>query len=746
MDEPMGSLIEFLRQVGFLAEVSENAVEKIVTSLEVATIAPGEVLFAEGDRGDRLYLIWEGKLQVYKQNGSGQNLVLGEILSGQWVGEMQVLLGGKRTASVRTIEPGRLVIFSKPLVTQMTAQFASINEYFVGIVRQRLREQQVTALLSQLFGDLDSSCLRDLNARSQWLQIHRGERLCARGEPGDSIYFVLNGRFNTVIENEGGEVRVLGEITRGEAIGELSVLTGEPRSASVYALRDSVLIRYDREEFQEILEQYPLVLLEITQRIIARFKQREAGLKTRHSQVQSIAILAHDRKTPFRTFSRRFVEALSTHGSLLYLNRDRLAEMLEFPDAADLDPETPQGLRLQLWLEEQEQKYRFIVFEADMVDSVWTQRCIRQADRLVWVGLSWEDPSLTALEQQVRDRQTPATTLKETLVLLHREDTEYPSQTRRWLELRTLDLHHHVRWNSQPDIERVARFFAGCAVGVALGGGGGRGPAHVGILKALEEAGVPIDFIGGTSVGAMMASQYAMGWNPETMVEKNREGMNNNPFEAYTIPVVSLMSSHKLDDVLKSYYGDLDIEDLWLNYFCVSTNVSTGTKMVHRSGSLWKAMRSTTAVPGVFVPFINNGQLLTDGGACDNDPSLTLRELHSGPIVLSIVTLPPDLDIAFTYEEMPSAWEIFWSWVNPFTRSIEFPSAVELITTSATINSIRNRDESMSAADLVLVPPVQDYPVLDFKKFGELAQVGYDYAREKVEEWWTQKTRSPKME
>jgi len=203
-------------------------------------------------------------------------------------------------------------------------------------------------------------------------------------------------------------------------------------------------------------------------------------------------------------------------GNLLYLNRDRLTELLELPELAELAPETPQGLRLQLWLEEQDAKYRFILFEADRIDSPWTQRCIRQADRIVWVANSWEDPSLTPLEGQVREWQNQATAVKQTLVLIHPDNGKLPSQTHRWLQPRILEMHHHIRWHRQEDIERVARFLADRAVGLALGGGVARGSAHIGVLQALEKTGIPVDFIGGTSTGGGIAAQYAMGWNINT--------------------------------------------------------------------------------------------------------------------------------------------------------------------------------------------------------------------------------------
>jgi len=628
------------------------------------------------------------------------------------------------------------VRFPKQLTTQTIEQFPGLGQYFVGITRERLREQQVTKLLETLFGPLDEPCMRDLKQQAEWVQLRRGECLCRQGDPEDSLYLVVNGRFNTVLSDKQGNVRVLGQIAKGEIIGELAALTQEPRSASVYALRDSALIRYSQSAFQQLIETYPKLLLKTTQRLIDRFKQRESGDQNSDSSLQNIAILAHHHDTPLREFSESLAQALSAQGNLLYLNRDRLTELLELPYLADIDPDLPQGLRLQLWLEEQEAKYRFILFEADRIDSPWTQRCIRQADRIVWVANSWEDPSLTPLEGQVREWQNQATAVKQTLVLIHPDNGKLPSQTHRWLQPRILEMHHHIRWHRQEDIERVARFLADRAVGLALGGGGARGIAHIGVLQALEKTGIPVDFIGGTSAGGGIAAQYAMGWNLNTMIERNREGVvKNNPFRTYTIPIVSLMDWRKADRVAKYFYADTQIEDLWLNLFCVSTNLSTGEKVVHRTGDLWKAIRATSSAPGILAPVIDRGQLLVDGASVDNDPSLTMRELNPGPIVLSVIAPPSDLKIPFTYEEFPSPWKILWRWVNPFVKPIEFPNLGEILMMSIVVNSLYNRDKSLAAADLMLTPPLESYNIFYFKAMDEIIQVAREYSLEKLKDW-----------
>lgn len=731
------NITDLLEKIGVSKCLNDRARDPLIASLEVMTLEPLEVLFREAETGDALYLVAEGELEVYKGDESNSPLVLGRIQPGEWVGELQVLLGGKRTASIRSLSASQVIRFPKSNMLEAIAQCPELGQYFLNLVQNRLREQQMTAFFSQTFGSLEEGCMQELKTRGEWIQLRRGECLCKQGEEGDSVYWVLHGRFNTLLEDEQGQIKVLGTIGSGEIIGELSVITHEPRSASVYALRDSWLIRYRQADFQALIQQYPVLLLKTTERLIERFKQRERESSTvsQKTDYQTIALLPIDEQTPLREFTESLVTALSAHGKVLHLNRDRLAESLEFPDIADVDPEEPRGVRLQLWLEEQEEDHQFILFEADSAHSPWTERCIRQADHLVWVAHSWADPGLTPLEQRVQAEQNPATTIEQSLILIHEEGESLPTGTRFWLETRTLSLHHHVRSHHQGDIERVGRFLAGCAIGVALGGGGGRGMAHIGVLQALEMTGIPIDFIGGTSMGSLLAAAYAMNWDIPTIIAKGKENTaRNDAFSDVTLPITSFLSHKKFDRGLKWLYGDTRIEDLWLNFFACSTNITTGQKTVHRQGYVWQAIRASASLPGAFIPFIADGELFIDGGGLDNDPSLTMKEVHSGPIILSSVAPWSMNKITFSYEEFPSPWKILWSRINPWMKPIECPTLMDFLGLSMGTNSLANMQKTFAAADLVLTPNLQDYPVFEVSKIDELIEIGREYTLEKLKD------------
>ncbi|MCP4756024.1 MAG: patatin-like phospholipase family protein, partial [Proteobacteria bacterium] len=241
------------------------------------------------------------------------------------------------------------------------------------------------------------------------------------------------------------------------------------------------------------------------------------------------------------------------------------------------------------------------------------------------------DPTLSEIETELfgpkRRTQTPQTNL----VLLHPDGKRLPSGTDAWFRKRRIQYHHHLRWNSNEDFERLARFIDDRSIGIVFGGGGARGFAHIGVIRALKEAGIPIDMLGGTSIGALIAAGRAMGMDYERILETFQEKITElSPHKEYTLPVVSLFRSKKFDKAIAEFFHDIRIEDLWLNYFCVSSNLSTAETIVHRKGFLGKAVRASASIPGIFVPVIENNHLLADGAIVNNLPGDIMKEHCKG--------------------------------------------------------------------------------------------------------------------
>ena len=270
---------------------------------------------------------------------------------------------------------------------------------------------------------------------------------------------------------------------------------------------------------------------------------------------------------------------------------------------------------------------------------------------------------------------------------------------------------------------------------MVLGGGGARGAAHIGVLRALRASSVPIDVIGGTSAGAGVGAMLAMGWDDEAILAANLDGfVRSNPFRWPTLPLISLYSRSRMDALSRRLYGDLQIEDLWIDFYCVSCNLNRGGAMIHRRGSLWKAVRASSSVPGIAAPVVEGGELLVDGGVVDNLPGARMRELVDGKVIVVDVTLDQGMSVDIEYAEVPGPWRLLWRRLNPFSRKRRFPGILDVLLRTVMVSSLPARARALADADLVLRPPVDRFGMLDFGHIEEIARCAYEYAMERLRE------------
>jgi len=270
-------------------------------------------------------------------------------------------------------------------------------------------------------------------------------------------------------------------------------------------------------------------------------------------------------------------------------------------------------------------------------------------------------------------------------------------------------------------------------VALVLGGGGARGFAHIGMIRAMREAGVPIDMIGGTSMGASIAAQVAMGWSPERIETMNRRvWVKIRPHKAYTLPFISIISTRKSDRVGEMLYGDTEIEDVWTPFFCVSSNLSTAEMMVHRHGSLHWAAAASASLPGAAQPVLHEGQLLCDGALLNNLPTDVARRLGAGVVIAAEVSVEDDAQ--FLCERIPKVGELLRAKLlrRPHVR---FPSLMELALRASMLHSAHGERTALASADFALRPPIDPFRLMDFTPLDQLVEVGYQYAKAEIASW-----------
>jgi predicted acylesterase/phospholipase RssA len=394
----------------------------------------------------------------------------------------------------------------------------------------------------------------------------------------------------------------------------------------------------------------------------------------------------------------------------------------------------PNSIRLNAWLDEQESSFTNIVYEADPADTPWTRRCLQYSDRSMILATADAEPKQGVLESALFAGDSGVNRFHCILVLIHPDGSSLPTGTSRWLQERQVESHHHIRRDNDADMKRLGRILTGNAVGLVLGGGGARGFAHIGIIRALNEAGIPIDMVGGTSMGSMISSMYAMGMDIQAMIAAQKEFITHKPFNEFSLPFIAMVRSKRLDNIMHDLYKEITIEDMWLNFFCISSNLTTAEMNVHRSGSLWRSVRASTALPGIVTPVVENNCLLVDGGLFNNVPADIMKGICGGIVIMVNVSPEEDLLISDLFKKTPTDMEVLWSHLNPFKEKIIFPRIQDIMMRTIMVGSERMKIETSKSADYIFSPNLDRFGLLEFDAIDAIIDAGYCYAQEKIKE------------
>jgi NTE family protein len=313
-----------------------------------------------------------------------------------------------------------------------------------------------------------------------------------------------------------------------------------------------------------------------------------------------------------------------------------------------------------------------------------------------------------------------------------------PRGTGGWLELANFKSHHHVVLDEKESYERVARRISGRAWGLVLGGGGARGLSHIGTIQALRENGMPIDWVGGTSMGAIIAAQLAMGLSVEDMIRVTRKAYAGpSRSRDFTFPFVSMRTGRSTIDTLQEIFGDRRIEDLPTNYFCVSCNLTRADVVVHDRGPVWMWARVSCSVPGLLPPVPHQGDLLVDGGLLQNLPVEIMRHRCGGYVIASDVSVAADLTVN-TDLTSEVGFSGFSHLVQKLRKRPTLPDIFRVLMRTAEVSSVRDSKVSGSPADLYLHPPLDSVGMTDFLEIDRIIAIGYEYALRRSKDWKTE--------
>nr|XP_046241990.1 patatin-like phospholipase domain-containing protein 7 isoform X3 [Scatophagus argus] len=727
-------------------------------------VKAGSVVAHQGDQDVSVAFVISGLLHVYQRMIDREDDTLLFVTHpGEMVGHLAVLTGEPLIFTVRA---------------HRDCTFLSITKaHFYEIMRE---EPKVVLNVAHTVVKRVSPFVRQIDFALDWMAVEAGRAVYRQEDKSDSTFIVLSGRLRSVIAKDDGKKELAGEYGRGDLIGVVEALTHMNRATTVHAVRDSELAKLPEGALNSIKRRYPQVVTRLIhllgQKILGNMQQVNGPLAARSlalhtpnskwdagspaSNLSTVSILPVSEEVPLTAFTLELQHALSGIGPTLLLTSDIIKHQL---GSAALD--SVHEYRLSSWLGQQEDIHRIVLYQSDSGLTPWTQRCIRQADCIIIVGLGEQEPTVGELERMLEGSAVRA---QKQLVLLHREDGPPPKGTAEWLNMRSwISRHHHLSCSRRvfskrslpklrelyqrvfekcpdrhSDFSRLARILTGNSIALVLGGGGARGCSQVGILRALNEAGIPIDMVGGTSIGSLMGALYAEEKSNSRMRVRAREwAMDMTSYFKkmldLTYPVTSMFSGASFNSSISSIFKGKQIEDLWLPYFNITTDITASTMRVHTDGSLWRYIRASMSLSGYLPPLCDpkDGHLLMDGGYINNLPADVARSMGA-KVVIAIDVGSQDETNLTNYGDSLNGWWLLWKRFNPLAEKVKVLNMAEIQTRLAYVCCVRQLELVKDSEYCEYIrPPIDHYGTLDFGKFDEISEVGYQHGKTLFDVW-----------
>lgn len=755
---PEEDLVKALQATDLFGTLDASTIQELAAELTVMTLAPEQTLIQQGAMGDSMYVVLDGRLRVLIADESGHAQFRHFMGVGETIGEIALLTGQKRTATIIAEETVKVARLAKVNFEQLTSRSPQIAQALATSITMLIQRRQLrnAIKIAPLFQHMDGALHQALERELELISLRSGERLFRQGDSGDGMYLIVSGRLRVALENEEGteatqERQLLRTLGRGATLGEIALLTEEPRTATVYAIRDTEVARLSRESYERLVTNFPIpVTRSFTRPITDLVVQRDRPNRPTADTSLSIALIPTAPDVLLPEFTTRLTKAFANLGRTIHLNShivDRVLGKEGIAQTTFADNNLDEGaehdaLNVQLvnWLGEQEAANRFLVYEADPTYTPWTRRAIRQADHLLLVGHGTADPQLGEIEVALNRQSDKYVSKGQSLVLLHRGGQVAATGTAHWLSKRQVHNHYHIRWHGMhDDFGRLARTLGGEAVGLVLSGGGARGAAHIGVLQALTEVGIPIDMIGGVSAGSKIGALYAMGYDLTT-IRKQFALLSKSvlPFHSVTVPIVSFSTGSTMARQFQRSFGETQIEDLFLPYFCLSANLSRADHHVHQRGDLWQATRASTTVPGMMPPQIHDGDLLIDGGLYNNLPLDVMRARNPKGTIIGVDVMPAvALDNVAPYGASLSGFQALYHLLLPGRNKAGMPHLASLLYRTLEVSSVQRINDHLRAglADLYLRPPISQFGFDEFGAIDQIIDIGYRYAKGQLANW-----------
>jgi NTE family protein len=584
-----------------------------------------------------------------------------------------------------------------------------------------MNDRELSAIIKQsdLFSDFTPEDILLIQPYFEKVAKKKEEILIHQGDSSDSFFVLLNGKLVSFFRKENGEEKVIGVINSGETIGELGVISGEPRSLTVKALTDAELLKLSGEIFLKICIDNPDLTVKIM-KIITRRAQRTIRLISQNDKKRLIIFFSANEEILVEPFKE-------------VIRLQLLGKAFLFLDEEGLSTEKI----VQVVQNSATENKDVVIFIKKMNLDVFQHI----ADHILSFYLIIQDSQTAELTTDVKNilNHLQTNKIKQELIVLHEEQKSYLN-TNSWLSVTDFYFYHHVNATDKNSISRFMRFMMGNPIALVLGGGCAKGFCHFGVIKALLENNLPIDIIGGTSTGSIVGGCYVSALNYDKALNIFLRGFELTPatvsFRNITWPFVSIFSGDPLTTFGQGLFGEKKIEDLLLPFLCVSSNISTKTEHIHRKGILWEAIRASSAIPVFWPPMVMNGQLHYDGSILNQLPVDVIRNLL-GPraiIIASELSVAEEDPVFYNFPPAFNLKNAFLYKLGIKREHYQFPQFMEAFFRALFLGASYGARKNGALADILIKPNLREFGLfkLSPEQVQQLIDIGYREMQEAI--------------
>lgn len=572
-----------------------------------------------------------------------------------------------------------------------------------------------------IFSDLQDNELHSLAALTSITRLKTKEILFYRGEQSHDAYVVISGKLSASTCDQENPGEIIGFIMPGEIVGEMSLLTETLRSLTITATSETLLLKIAHKDFQIYCQNNPKIAFHLL-RIIVKRTQGVIKHIDKSKRRQFIGLLSANNSVNLNHLLEKLIHHFHSSSKLLILTDEKIQEW---------------GKNLNekfLWLK---QKYEYIIYPIHLENNSFVIETLNKYAEKILLIANGNQPAYVSHHAKSIIKNYKGHSKTE-LILQYENKTFNPIHTEKWLEQENFFRHHHICIDNASDIQRLGRFITGSAIGLVLGGGGTKGWAHIGALKALTDSKIPIDAICGTSVGSVAGGCYLTTHNFNELTSKYLKlqdaALKSLSLRELTLPLVSLFSGKSATLATRKSL-DFKMENLRIPLLCVSCNISQKKEFIHKKGYLGDAIRASASLPGLVPPFVIDNHLHVDGGVVNNLPVDVMSEyLENSGIIIAVSLTSESEKKSFSFPPVMSPLNSILVKLG-FKKNYEMPSLFHTFIDSLLMGSYTKQIDQMKLADILIQPELSDYNMLNKKnKSVELMNIGYKSAKKSIEE------------